>query len=625
MKRRAKRANLVDERHRIGLPPGQGDEYVKERECRSSLLSRLHAGCGANIPKPAGQYAAGGYDPPSAREATGGRNWDRVAELRRAATLRVGAKSGSLHTADDLRTGANEDGVEIDGAEVEHHADMPVQSWEQNAAGDVLLTPGGKAAADIDDLYIHRNGWWQPGFGGAAVTMLPPIDADGMTYDRLGFQVPGGSGFALWIDRSTHFITRLVRGNSVSIFSDFRKAPGGLTLSYREQRINFVITTTEVTALPEVDAADFQPPFRTDYTMPRSGEATVPARGGLTFQMKVNGKGPFGTIFDTGAVNLISARLAKQLGLKVDTPSLPFGAIGGATTAHTAHVDTLTIGDLVVRDQTFYVLDIPSNSNDPEMLVGWELMRRFAIRIDFQHNLLTFFDGPHFHYAGTGTVVPLILNTAGNGVSIRAKADDIPGLFTLDTGNQIGLFLNSGFVEANHLVAALKAHLHGYNGRGLGGPSPDAWFSRLHTLSIGNLEIPDPLVRLQTKPDGPNPNAGNIGQSVLNRFTVVLDCMRGVMYLEKTPDWDRREIFNRAGLLLDPADGTDQVMTVLPGSPAEHAGIEPGDRITSINGQTPADDPNDPLFLQPVGTVLHLKIKRGATVKTYDVTLADVL
>ena len=34
-------------------------------------------------------------------------------------------------------------------------------------------------------------------------------------------------------------------------------------------------------------------------------------------------------------------------------------------------LNTLTIGDLTVRDQTFYMLDIPSDSGTPEMIVGW--------------------------------------------------------------------------------------------------------------------------------------------------------------------------------------------------------------------------------------------------------------
>jgi predicted aspartyl protease len=49
--------------------------------------------------------------------------------------------------------------------------------------------------------------------------------------------------------------------------------------------------------------------------MPPSGQVTVPAEGGLAFQMKVNGQGPFKTVFDTGAVNVMGATFAQQLGL----------------------------------------------------------------------------------------------------------------------------------------------------------------------------------------------------------------------------------------------------------------------------------------------------------------------
>lgn len=376
--------------------------------------------------------------------------------------------------------------------------------------------------------------------------------------------------------------------------------------------------------LLQVAGANVQP-FSSDYTMPSSGQVTVLAEGGLTFDMKINGQGPFRTVFDTGGVNIVSTALAKRLGLKVEEAPVPFGAIGGAITVHTAHVDTMTIGDLVVRNQTFYVMDMPSDSGDPTMIVGWELMLRFAIRVDFEHNQLTFFDGSRFHYAGTGATLPLIMRKDSNGVEIRAEVDGIAGIFTLDTGNQIGLFFNSGFVQEHNLVAALGAHYRGYNGRGFGGPSPEAWFARLHTLRIGNLEIANPVVRLRTQPDGQNANAGNIGQSILKRFTLTVDCMRGVMYLEKNTNWAKPEVFNRAGLIFDFADGVDKLMTVFPGSPGEASGLMPGDEITAINGQPPSDDPDDPSFTQPAGTVLHITVRRGNQVRVYDVRLKDVL
>lgn len=365
------------------------------------------------------------------REATGGDAWGHVAELRAEGTVLVDGKTGTIATADDLRTGANADRVELQGlGRVENHADMPMQNWEQDKAGEVLLTPGGKEPGDIDDLYMHRNGWWEPNFGGATIKLLPPATADSVLYDLLQCRVPGGYGFTLWVDRSAHHIDRIVRGDSTTFFSDFRHTESGLTLPFRKQKGTgknaVVFTMTKLVALPQLDDADFKPPFHTDYTMPTSKQVTVPAEGGLIFKMKINGQGPFRTVFDTGGVNVVSTTFAKQLGLKVEETPVHFGAIGGAITVHTAHVDTLTIGDLMVRNQTFYVLDIPSDSGDPEMVVGWELMRRFAVRVDFDHEQLTFLDGPPFRYTGTGSTVPLTMNKDGNGAEIRAEIDGIP-------------------------------------------------------------------------------------------------------------------------------------------------------------------------------------------------------
>ena len=74
-------------------------------------------------------------------------------------------------------------------------------------------------------------------------------------------------------------------------------------------------------------------------------------------------------------------------------------------------------------------------------------------------------------------------------------------------------------------------------------------------------------------------------------------------------------------------------MTVLPGGSGEAAGLKVGDLITGIGkpgngGQDPpppGDDPDEPAFLQPVGTVVHLTIKRGDEVQRIDVKLRDVL
>ena len=66
--------------------------------------------------------------------------------------------------------------------------------------------------------------------------------------------------------------------------------------------------------------------------------------------MKVNGRGPYQTVFDTGAVNVMSADFAKALGITIREKSTDFGAIGGPVKARTVHVDTLTDGELNIAN-----------------------------------------------------------------------------------------------------------------------------------------------------------------------------------------------------------------------------------------------------------------------------------
>ncbi|MBB5060937.1 C-terminal processing protease CtpA/Prc [Granulicella aggregans] len=78
-------------------------------------------------------------------------------------------------------------------------------------------------------------------------------------------------------------------------------------------------------------------------------------------------------------------------------------------------------------------------------------------------------------------------------------------------------------------------------------------------------------------------------------------------------------------MLVDYDHESDEIKTVSPGSPAEAAGLRQGDRILTINGTKPADEPDNPLFKQPVGTILHLQVKRGESSQVYDVKLRDLL
>ena len=562
----------------------------------------------------------------SVRRATGGDAWDQFGECESEGTITVAGKTGTLNYAEDLRTGANVARLNIPDLWVKQASGVaPNLNWRQDDAGDIRLLPSGDPW-QIDDLYLTSHGYWRPDFGGAAIKVLEPSLEMGATYDRLQIQVPGGHGFTLWINRATHLIERIA-GDSTKYLSDYRPVEGVL-LPFSDRRgkdgQEQVVAMVKRTLLKHVSEAAFAIPFHKDYEMPPSGVVTVPAQSGIIFQARIDGRGPYQVMFDTGSVNLMSANLAKQLGLRLESSMLKFGAGGGTIDTQTTHVDTLQIGSLVVHDQTFYVIASPADAGDtPLAAVGYELMRRFAVKTDYEHEQLTFYNGPSFAYSGNGTEVPLLID--GRVFAVNGSVDGVSGVFVLDTGNAFGFELESGFVKQNDLIKLLGARYHGYAGRGYAGPLAESHYARVRTLQMGGAKVNDVIAYLATGEPAAGEKAGNIGRSVLRQFNITFDCMRGHLYLEKNANWGKPGVFNRAGIVIDPMEQGQKVMTVLPGSPGAIAGLAVGDIITGIDGQPPGDDSEEPAFLQPVGTVLHLTVKHGEEVRKLDVKLKDVL
>lgn len=562
-------------------------------------------------------------------QASGGGAWQHFEECDSTGTVTYLQKTGTIHYIEDLRSGGNTGAIEIPALNIKQaDGNGPTQAWHQDAAGDIQLSSSSDPA-NIDDRYLTSHSYWQPNFGGAAVTVLAPQTEGSATWDRLQFKVPGGKGFTLWINRETGLLDRV----DAKQLSDYRSV-NGVLLPFLEKKPSgnneLTVTYTSRTLRQHLDSAAFAIPFRKDYTMPASGEVTVPAEGGLIFQSKINGKGPFKTLFDTGSVNFMSANFAHRLGLKLDTEDIEFGTSSPATMrVHKVHVDTLQIGDLVVRDQTFYVAGLPDDGPDeggtPQFIVGYELLRRFAVRIDYDHQSLTFYDGPRFHYTGSAAAVPLEIQKNGNGLFVVASIGKASGRFIIDTGNEFGFSLTTSFTTKNDLVHVLGAHYLAYNGRGYAGPSPEAYLVRVNNLRLGDVPAPSIIAHLTTDPSDKSELAGNIGQSILGKFTEVFDCMRGKLYFEKTEKSDRPEIFNRAGLIFDDFGHGLQVMTILPGSSGAQAGLQTGDIIAAVDGKVPADDIQQPAFLQSSGTVLHLTVRHGSETRTVSLTLKDIL
>ncbi|MBY0230690.1 MAG: aspartyl protease family protein [Gemmataceae bacterium] len=116
--------------------------------------------------------------------------------------------------------------------------------------------------------------------------------------------------------------------------------------------------------------------------------------GHMAVQVKVNGKGPFKLIFDTGApMSLVNNKLAEEAGLlkgKAKPLFTLFGSVGDVV------IKELRVGDQSAEDVPAIVMDHPTvellarHLKEPiHGLVGFPFFARFKLTIDYKAKTMT--------------------------------------------------------------------------------------------------------------------------------------------------------------------------------------------------------------------------------------------
>lgn len=152
-----------------------------------------------------------------------------------------------------------------------------------------------------------------------------------------------------------------------------------------------VVPTTAPTAVPEdkpslQDAKPDVKPIVVPFELLSSRHMAV--------QVKLNGKGPYRLVFDTGApMNLINNKIAKDSGIldsKAKKPAFNlFGTMGAQ------EVKTLQIGDVKIEKIQTMVMDHPTVAAISEALgpidgiIGFPFFARFKMTVDYDKRELT--------------------------------------------------------------------------------------------------------------------------------------------------------------------------------------------------------------------------------------------
>ena len=232
--------------------------------------------------------------------------------------------------------------------------------------------------------------------------------------------------------------------------------------------------------------------------------------------------------FDTGAgVNIISDSLARKYNLiPLEASSTVAGV--GIQDGNYAIAKELRIGDMIVTDVPFYVIDITTNNERADkyvdcfnIIVGSELMLQLKdLTIDFvNHEITVPSVAPKRSQASPNMCFSSHMNLLGT-VIVQGN----PVLMNMDTGDASYGSLDSGFFDSNKEYITTNCKLDTIRTGGIGGVQTSECY-HVPNISIGfgkeQVLVPEIVVKTGNSTNTIVEYEGNLGLKSLMLFSKV--------------------------------------------------------------------------------------------------------
>lgn len=518
--------------------------------------------------------------------------------------------------------------------------------WMVDSSGAPSPEEGGdKRQLAVNEAYRDANLWWRADRGGAAIAYAGREPVGGAPADHLMVTPKAGKPFDAWFDAASHQLVQLREMNGFQTFttgfSDYR-SEAGMVLAHTQTvddgsgpqgAQTLTLKRTAVTAAEPATAYAMPAGLPDDHAV-AGGSTTVPFllnNNHVFVDVKVNGKGPFHFIVDTGGHNIVTPETAKALKIGSVGAVTANGAGDKSSTAGFGQVDSLSVGGASVTGQVVTMLEFSpyelEGLNEGGML-GTEFIHRFVLRFDYGASRLTIIDPATFDPKDAGTPVPFVFYD--HLPQVQGTLDGRPARFDIDTGSRAELTVPAPFVASAGLRAAYPNGAERVDGWGVGGPVK-SFVARAGRVTLGDVAVTGPVIGLAKSKGGAfsDPNfEGNVGSGLLKRFVVTFDYAHQLMYLRPlaTPLADTGT-FDRSGLWINKAQGGFKIVFVAEGAPAEAVGLKPDDVITAIDGvdaaRTGLSDARSQFRVWPAGKAVALTVRRGGETKPVTLILRD--
>ncbi len=476
--------------------------------------------------------------------------------------------------------------------------------WTVDLNGQPRKMSGDEKKEMVSTLFLASGKYLEAKYRGDAVSYKGELKVDETTYHVLAIEPENGLPMTMFIDPETYLIS--FTEAKVQMFNirvrqdDYREIDGVMVAFHSKQETGVAILDMELTTTShEFNVAIDDGAFRfprdevIDYSILDGGPSRVNFKlsgNHIYIPVKINGAGPYSFVLDSGAgLTVVGSNVASDLKLPV-TGELPAVGMGGVEVGSFAEADSITVGDVVIRNLVIGKIDLEGlnrfTSERVDGILGYDIFTRFVVRIDYYDSVLTIFLPDDSSAIADGCVLGIEIEM-NHPMITGVVNDSIQGRFRVDTGSMSYLDLNSEIVRKYDLVAQSRTEPVELHLRGIGDETITSLAGRLASLKLCDFELTDIPCGFTLSDSGIlaiESVDGNIGSGILSQFICTFDYSRNRLTLSPNPDFSEPIEILSTGLRLMMDEDRFIVVDVIFGSSAADKEIMAGDVVVSIDG-----------------------------------------
>lgn len=258
-------------------------------------------------------------------------------------------------------------------------------------------------------------------------------------------------------------------------------------------------------------------------------------------------------------------------------------------------------------------------------IIGYSFFSRYIVQINYDSVNVSIYSLGSFRYPrGSYVMRPLIPNLPiiNAGVVDARKTDS---RFYFDTGAGLCALLSTDFTtDSTVLDPRKKQYLT--RAQGLGGKATMR-LTTIRELKLGPYRfhrvptyIFDDTYNVTSYPN----LCGLIGNDILRRFNVILNYDRRCICLTPNSHYHDQFDYSYSGLTLYWEDGIVRVGDIIPGSPAEKAGLQLDDILIAVSNNFSNNIQAYKNLLQNPGEKVQLIIRRKGQLMTVDIRIKSI-